>query len=127
MQGRISRSGILAMVLVTVSLLVTPVIVQTWAEPPASTRHSLEEEDASHNEESDVDRVPTHEEIGRLIRGCDPNPGAWALRGDEKVRLYDGRFEPEQGGEPGQVIGTDDGRLLLAARGGRAAFQTMFR
>jgi methionyl-tRNA formyltransferase len=60
-------------------------------------------------------------EIDRLIRGCDPNPGAHALRaGGEPVRLYDARFTAGgDAAEPGTVLGLDAGRLAIAAQGGR--------
>jgi methionyl-tRNA formyltransferase len=59
-------------------------------------------------------------ELDRWIRGCDPQPGAWALRGSERVRLFGGRLEAGRGdGEPGTVLGLEADRLLLAARGGR--------
>jgi methionyl-tRNA formyltransferase len=61
-------------------------------------------------------------ELDRLIRGCDPQPGAFALRRGEKLRLFDGRLLPgDPGAPPGSVLGLADGRLLLAARGGRLA------
>lgn len=61
-------------------------------------------------------------ELDRWVRGCDPQPGAWALRGDERVRLYDGALEAgEAGAEPGTVLGVESGRLRIAARGGRLA------
>jgi methionyl-tRNA formyltransferase len=57
--------------------------------------------------------------VDRRIRGCDPSPGAWALRGDETVRLYGGRLEPAAvDGPPGAVVAQADGRLLIAVRGG---------
>jgi methionyl-tRNA formyltransferase len=59
-------------------------------------------------------------ELDRLIRGCDPQPGAFALRRGEKLRLFDGRWLPGAAdAAPGQVLGFEGGRLLLAARGGR--------
>ena len=58
--------------------------------------------------------------LDRLIRGCDPQPGAWALRGDAPVRLFDARLvSGEVDAAPGSVLGLEDGLLLLAARGGR--------
>jgi methionyl-tRNA formyltransferase len=62
-------------------------------------------------------------EIDRLLRGCDPIPGAFALRASgERVRLFDARFVAgEAGAEPGTAIGLEEGRLLLAARGGRVS------
>jgi len=58
-------------------------------------------------------------EVDRLVRGCDPQPGAWARRGDDLVRLYDARFVPgDPGAPPGRVISVDGGRLSLAVVGG---------
>lgn len=57
--------------------------------------------------------------LDRQIRGCDPQPGAWAERGGEVVRLYDARLGSDPVPEaPGTVVGIDDGRLILAAAGG---------
>jgi methionyl-tRNA formyltransferase len=61
-------------------------------------------------------------EIDRLIRGCDPQPGAHARLGDEAVRLFDSRLLPGPGAGPaGSVLGLAEGRLLLAAGDGRLA------
>ncbi len=63
--------------------------------------------------------------LDRRIRGCDPQPGAWAQLGNELVRLYGSRLEPEPGDRgaspapPGTVLAVDAAGLLLAARGGR--------
>jgi len=60
------------------------------------------------------------QEIDRLIRGCDPQPGAVAARGDEEVRFFDGvRAEGTGDESPGTIVGVDDGRLVIAAKGGR--------
>ncbi len=59
-------------------------------------------------------------ELDRLIRGCDPQPGAYALLRGEKLRLFDGRLLPGASDAPaGSVLGFEAGRLVLAARGGR--------
>jgi methionyl-tRNA formyltransferase len=62
-------------------------------------------------------------EIDRLIRGCDPNPGAWSERASgERVRCFDARFiAGEADAEPGSALGIEDGRLVVAAVGGRVA------
>lgn len=57
-------------------------------------------------------------EVDRQVRGCDPSPGAWALRGDDEVRLFDARLEGPAEGQPGEVVGVQEGRLRLALRGG---------
>jgi methionyl-tRNA formyltransferase len=56
--------------------------------------------------------------IDRKLRGCDPSPGAWALRDGAPLRLFDAKLVPGREGEPGSVIGIEDGRALIAARGG---------
>jgi methionyl-tRNA formyltransferase len=59
-------------------------------------------------------------ELDRLVRGCDPQPGAWALHGEESVRLYGARLAPGgTGGETGEILAVEGGRLIVAARGGR--------
>ena len=61
-------------------------------------------------------------ELDRLARGCDPNPGAWALRDGEPLRLFDSRLVDEASdAAPGSVVGVVDGRLRIAARGGQLA------
>jgi len=61
-------------------------------------------------------------EIDRLIRGCDPSPGAFGLRAGETVRLFGSQLLPGGSGEPaGTVLGLEDDRLLIAAPGGRLA------
>lgn len=43
-----------------------------------------------------------------LVRGCDPQPGAWARFEDERLRLYDCRLTGEQRpGMPGEVLHVD--------------------
>lgn len=59
-------------------------------------------------------------EIDRLIRGCTPGPGANARLGGEVVRLFGSHcVAVDDGTPPGTVLGTEDGALRIAARGGR--------
>jgi methionyl-tRNA formyltransferase len=61
-------------------------------------------------------------EVDRLIRGCDPQPGALADYGGEPVRLFGARLEEGQhSAEPGAVLSSDagSGRLHIASAGGR--------
>ncbi len=62
-------------------------------------------------------------ELDRLIRGCDPSPGAFAMLDGQPVRLFDSRLREGGPDAPaGTVQGLDeDGRLLIAAAGGRLA------
>lgn len=60
-------------------------------------------------------------EVDRLIRGCDPSPGAHATLADgESIRLFDARLV--SGGSsvaPGTILEVDQGRLVIALRDAR--------
>jgi methionyl-tRNA formyltransferase len=62
--------------------------------------------------------------IHDLIRGADPAPGAWTTLGGQKLQLYDSRKERARTfgavrGKIGEILGVEDGRLVVAAQGGR--------
>jgi len=62
--------------------------------------------------------------IHDLIRGSDPAPGAWTTLGGAKLQLFDSRKEPVRTfsavrGKIGEVLGVEDGRLVVTAQGGR--------
>ncbi len=60
--------------------------------------------------------------IDRLIRGCDPQPGAHARWGDQRVRLFDAYLATGRpDAAPGTVLGVEDGELRVAAPGGSLA------
>jgi methionyl-tRNA formyltransferase len=70
-----------------------------------------------------IDWTRSAAELDRWIRGCDPQPGAWALRGAEPVRLFDARLEPgAAGAAPGTLLDASEGRLAIAAPGGVVSF-----
>ncbi len=83
------------------------------------------EEGASHqglldDEVARIDWSRPALEIDRLIRGCDPQPGARAQLGDDPIRLFGARLEAgDPGGEPGTIVGVDADRIAIAAAGGR--------
>ncbi len=62
--------------------------------------------------------------IHNLIRGCDPAPGAWTPCNGAKLQLFDCRKELVRTfgavkGKIGEILGLEDGRLVIAAQGGR--------
>ncbi len=60
--------------------------------------------------------------IERQIRGCDPQPGAFAMLGRERLRLFDARLaRGRDAAPPGTVLEVGGGRLVVAARGGRVS------
>lgn len=70
-----------------------------------------------------IDWSRAADELDRLVRGCDPSPGAWSARASgEPVRLFDARVVAAPTSEaPGTVLGLENGRLVVAARGGNLA------
>lgn len=62
--------------------------------------------------------------IHDLIRGADPAPGAWTTLGGQKLQFYDSRKERARTfgavrGKIGEILGVEEGRLVIAAQGGR--------
>lgn len=57
------------------------------------------------------------EEVYNLIRGCDPQPGAYTFFRDEKIRLYGAKMEEGDFGAPGTVVAAGD-TLDVAVQGG---------
>jgi len=59
-------------------------------------------------------------EVYNLIRGCDPQPGAYTFYQGRKVRFFDARLadisRPKAG--PGEVLAVDEGGLTVAACSG---------
>ena len=69
-------------------------------------------------------------EVDRRIRGCDPQPGAWAEYEGEPVRFYGGSLEAgvSHGETPGRVLDPDEeGRMRIAAAGETALRITRVR
>lgn len=62
--------------------------------------------------------------VGRvydLIRGSNPQPGAWTRASGEIVQIYDCAKLPPGGGEPGEVVALDEEGFTVAADGGAIA------
>ncbi len=56
--------------------------------------------------------------IDRLVRGCDPNPGAFLLHQGKKLRLFGARLEEGPKGKPGTILSCGDDGMLLALKDG---------
>ena len=72
------------------------------------------------DEDARVDWSRPAREIDCLVRGCDPQPGAFGLLADGvPVRLFAGRLRPEASdAEPGTVVAIEGAKLIVAAAGG---------
>lgn len=59
------------------------------------------------------------QKIFNLIRGCDPQPGAYCTLKDKQVRLYGVRFHPgRRQGTPGEILGLQQGNLAVSTGDG---------
>jgi methionyl-tRNA formyltransferase len=69
------------------------------------------------------------QKLDRRVRGCDPQPGAWAELAGERVRLYGSVLEAGAAIDqpPGTVLAVDDAGLKLAAKGGVLRIQKIWR
>src|SRR5262245_33179129 len=60
------------------------------------------------------------QEVWNLIRGADPQPGAWTTRDGTSVQIYDARKHPDTAtGRPGEITAISEASFTVAAAGGQ--------
>ena len=65
-------------------------------------------------------------DVYNLIRGANPQPGAWTTIGSEQVEVLDSdRVKGDPRVPPGQVVTVDGDRLVVAAGGGAVAIRVV--
>jgi methionyl-tRNA formyltransferase len=69
------------------------------------------------DEHARIDFGRSGRDVHNLIRGCDPQPGAYAFINGRQLRLYEPTIEAEVSGSPGTIITVDANGLRLALRG----------
>ena len=69
------------------------------------------------DEHARVDFTKPGLDIHNLIRGCDPQPGAYAFLDGNKLRLYEPTLEAEVTASPGTIISANAEGLRIALRG----------
>jgi methionyl-tRNA formyltransferase len=91
------------------------------AKPRAQSEAGASFQGLVTDEVARVDWTRPDAEIERLVRGCDPSPGAHAVRADgERVRLFDARYEARSSpADAGTVLDVADGRVVVALHEGR--------
>lgn len=66
-----------------------------------------------------VDFEKSINDIYNLIRGCDPQPGAYTTFKGKRVRFYDAKMISSPSGKrPGEIVAMEEGGLQIAVRGG---------
>ena len=54
-------------------------------------------------------------EIYNLVRGANPQPGAWTRHGDRVLQIFDSRLVRDAAGDPGTVVVIDEDAIVVAA------------
>ena len=67
--------------------------------------------------DAEIDWSKPVDEVYNLIRGTNPQPGAWTTLNGSEVKVFDCR-KTEGQGEPGSVIGVEADGVVVAANGG---------
>jgi methionyl-tRNA formyltransferase len=88
-----------------------PAIVQDESkatyEPPCRDEHAK------------IDFAKSARDVFNLIRGCDPQPGAFANLGDKRIRLYEASFSGDHvSGDKGKIVAIDPAGMKIALDGG---------
>jgi len=66
-----------------------------------------------------VDFEKSINDIYNLIRGCDPQPGAYTIFKGKKIKLYDAKMAASTiGKKPGEIVAIEEGGLQIAAKSG---------
>jgi methionyl-tRNA formyltransferase len=94
-------------------------------ESGAAPRIAQDESRASYepicrDEHAHVDFTKSAREVHNLIRGCDPQPGAYGFLEQAQIRLYDANLEAAGATSalPGTIVGIDSTGLRVALEGG---------
>jgi methionyl-tRNA formyltransferase len=72
------------------------------------------------DEHAGIDFAQPEQSVYDLVRGCDPQPGAWTTLAGKRLRLYDGAIEPaDRGPAPGTIVSIDANGMRIALTGAR--------
>jgi methionyl-tRNA formyltransferase len=75
------------------------------------------------DEHARVDFAKPGHEVHNLIRGCDPQPGAYAFLNGRQLRLYEPSIQAEVPGLPGTIVSAGADGLKIALRGASVTVQ----
>jgi methionyl-tRNA formyltransferase len=68
-------------------------------------------------EDVQIDWSKSTDEVYNLIRGANPQPGAWSTFNGSEVKIFDSR-KADGSGEPGLVLSIDDSGVVIATNDG---------
>ncbi len=69
--------------------------------------------------DAEIDWARPVADVYNLIRGCNPQPGAWTTRHGAELQIYDVARAGEEDGTPGEVVNVAPEGVTVQAQGGR--------
>ncbi len=66
-----------------------------------------------------IDWSKSVDDVYNLIRGTNPQPGAWTTINGQEVKIFDSAKQSEAGGAPGEVTSVGDDGFCVAVNGGQ--------
>ncbi len=69
-------------------------------------------------DDAEIDWAKPAAEVYNLIRGTNPQPGAWTTHDGKVLQVFDSAASDATGGAPGEVIAIDESGITVAAGGG---------
>jgi methionyl-tRNA formyltransferase len=95
-------------------------LVEQGIAPRIEQDHALATyEPACRDEHARIHWYEPAARVSALIRGCNPQPGAWTMFGDAKLRIFDCKLSLEPvAGRPGRVLRVDGEGFDVRLNGG---------
>jgi methionyl-tRNA formyltransferase len=95
-------------------------LIKAGTAPRIEQDHSLATyESWCRKDNAGIDWQKPFHEVYNLIRGTDPQPGAWTVHKGKTLQVYDAVKLEGDGGVPGEVVEIGDRGIVVAATGGR--------
>jgi methionyl-tRNA formyltransferase len=70
-------------------------------------------------EDVEIDWAKPTQEVWNLIRGANPQPGAWTRHGETTLKIFDCAKQAPTGGAPGEIIAVGDDGISVACADGQ--------
>lgn len=69
--------------------------------------------------DAEIDWSKSVDDVYNLIRGTNPQPGAWTMHGDLEVQIYDSEKIAGGAGSAGEITAVDENSITVSANGGQ--------
>ena len=76
------------------------------------------------HEHAEIDWSQPVDEVYNLVRGTNPQPGAWTIFNGNEVQIFDSQMV-DVSGKPGEIMSTSDDGIVIAAGGGSILVQRL--